>query len=157
MAPTTSNLVSPDLVWEIARGNNSYLVKRKEAGGVQFSRDPLNVANKNSRKHAGFVNPKAIGIQEAEKGGVTVVTKRESAYQKPGQSSIEATSLGGKPTKKIYTAVANLTAKHGYRPDLRETAVARVSAIRKSQKEPKPTPEPKLRGKKAKKAAEASS
>lgn len=30
--------------------NNSYLVKRKEAGGVQFSRDPLNLTNLNSRK-----------------------------------------------------------------------------------------------------------
>lgn len=30
--------------------NNSFLVKRKQAGGVQFSRDPLNLVNKNSRK-----------------------------------------------------------------------------------------------------------
>ena len=31
-------------------GNNAYLVKRKTAGGVQFSRDPLNLMNKHSRK-----------------------------------------------------------------------------------------------------------
>ncbi|KAI1085726.1 60S ribosomal protein L28 [Whalleya microplaca] len=157
MAPTTSNLVSPDLVWEIVRGNNSYLVKRKEAGGVQFSRDPLNLTNKNSRKYAGFVNPKAVGVQGTEKGGIKVVSKKESAFQKPGKAAIEATSSGGKPTRKIYAAVANQTAKNSYRPDLREAAVARVSAIRRSQKEPKPTPEQKPRGKKAKKAAEASS
>ena len=42
--------------------NNSFLVKRKQAGGVQFSRDPMNLVNKHSRKHAGFVNNKAIGI-----------------------------------------------------------------------------------------------
>ncbi len=30
--------------------NNAYLVKRKTAGGVQFSRDPLNLMNKHSRK-----------------------------------------------------------------------------------------------------------
>ncbi len=41
---------------------NAYLVKRSQAGGVQFSRDPLNLVNKHSRKHAGFVNAKAIGI-----------------------------------------------------------------------------------------------
>lgn len=41
---------------------NSYLCKRKQAGGVQFSRDPMNLTNKHSRKHAGFVNEKAIGI-----------------------------------------------------------------------------------------------
>jgi large subunit ribosomal protein L28e len=43
--------------------NNAFLVKRKQAGGVQLSRDPMNLANKHSRKHAGFLNEKAIGIQ----------------------------------------------------------------------------------------------
>lgn len=52
-----------------------------------------------------------------------------------------------------YKAVANHSAKNGYRPDLREVAVQRVSAIRRSQREPKPTPEKKPRGAKAKKAA----
>ena len=60
------------------------------------------------------------------------------------------------PTASTYKAVAGQVAKSGYRPDLREAAVARVSAIRQSQREPKPAPEHKLRGKKAKKAAEAS-
>lgn len=34
----------------IIGNNNSYLVKRNSGGGVQFSRDPLNLANVNSRK-----------------------------------------------------------------------------------------------------------
>ncbi|KAI0180433.1 60S ribosomal protein L28 [Hypoxylon sp. FL1284] len=153
MAPTTSNLVSPDLVWEIARGNNSFLVKRKESGGVQLSRDPMNLLNKNSRKYAGFVNPKAIGVQPAEKGGVKITSKKESAALKPAQASVEVTHSGGQSTKKLYKTVAGKTAKTGYRPDLREAAVARVSAVRKSQKDPKPTPETKPRGNKAKKAA----
>ena len=42
--------------------NNSYLVKRKQAGGVQFSRDPMNLTNKHSRKYEGYLNDKAIGI-----------------------------------------------------------------------------------------------
>ncbi|KAI5928629.1 60S ribosomal protein L28 [Camillea tinctor] len=156
MAPTTSDQVSPDLIWEIVRGNNSFLVKRKQAGGVQFSRDPLNLTNKDSRKYAGFVNPKAIGVAPAEKGGVKIISKKESAYQKPAKAITETTFHGGKATKKIYKAVANQTAKNGYRPDLREAAVSRVSAIRRSQKEPKPTPEKKPRGAQAKKAAETS-
>jgi len=45
------------------------------------------------------------------------------------------------------------TAKRGYRSDLRAEAVARASAIRKSQKPVKDTPAPKLRGAKARKAA----
>ncbi|KAI1393480.1 60S ribosomal protein L28 [Hypoxylon trugodes] len=153
MTLSTSNLVSADLVWEIVRNNNAYLVKRKEFGGVQFSRDPLNLTNKSNRKNAGFVNDKAIGVQPAEKGGVKVISKKESASQKPKESSIETTHSGGQATRKIYKTVANQTAKSGYRADLREAAVARVSAIRQSQKDPKPTPEKKPRGAKAKKAA----
>lgn len=30
--------------------NNSYLVKRKSGGGSQFSKDPMNLMNKYSRK-----------------------------------------------------------------------------------------------------------
>ncbi|KAI8966866.1 ribosomal protein L28e [Daldinia sp. FL1419] len=145
--------VSADLVWELVRNNNSYLVKRKEFGGVQFSRDPLNLTNVHSRKHAGFVNPKAIGIQAAEKNGVKVISKKVSAAQQPAKSTTEITHNGGQATRKLYKIVANQTAKSGYRPDLREAAVSRVSAIRQSQREPKPTPEKKPRGAKAKKAA----
>ncbi|KAL7626262.1 hypothetical protein AAE478_003032 [Parahypoxylon ruwenzoriense] len=156
MTATSSVLVSSDLIWEIVRSNNAYLVKRKDAGGVQFSRDPLNLTNKSTRKYAGFVNDKAIGVQPAEKGGVKVISKKESAFQKPAKSSTEITHNGGQATRKIYKTVANQTAKTGYRADLREAAVARVSAVRRSQKSPKPTPEPKLRGAKAKKATATS-
>ncbi|KAI5868036.1 60S ribosomal protein L28 [Durotheca rogersii] len=155
MATATSTQVPADLIWEIVRDNNSYLVKRKESGGIQFSRDPLNLTNKNSRKYAGFVNNKAIGVQFAEKGGVKIISKKQSAAHQPAKSSITTTHNGGQTTRKIYKSVANKTAKSGYRPDLREAAVARVSAVRRSQKDPKPTPEPKLRGAKAKKAAAA--
>ncbi|KAI0879552.1 ribosomal L28e family protein [Hypoxylon argillaceum] len=146
--------VSADLVWEIVRSNNSFLVKRKASGGIQFSRDPLNLTNKNSRKWAGFVNDKAIGVVPAEKGGVKVLSKKVEASKQPAKSINETTYSGGKSARKTYVAVANQVAKTGYRADLREAAVARTSAIRHSYKEPKPSPEPKLRGSKAKKAAE---
>ena len=57
----------------------------------------------------------------------------------------------------IYKSVASSTAKEGYRADLRQEAVARASAIRKSQQPKKETPEKKLRGAKAKAAAEKDS
>jgi large subunit ribosomal protein L28e len=156
MPNNTLPSVSSDLIWEITRSNNAYLVKRKGAGGVQFSRDPLNLLNKHSRKHAGFVNDKAFGVQAAEKGGVKVLSKKEADSQKPGKSTINVDFHGGKNSRSIYKAVANQTAKSGYRPDLREAAVSRVSAIRKSQRDPKPDPEVKPRGNKAKKAAASS-
>ena len=68
MAEHLQSNVSQDLVWEICRTfrcainltqvlmktmlgtNNAFLVKRKSGGGSQFSRDPLNLMNKHSRK-----------------------------------------------------------------------------------------------------------
>ena len=47
----------------------------------------------------------------------------------------------------------NQTTKQGYRPDLRQEAVARASAIRLSQRAKKDLPEKKARGKKAKNAS----
>lgn len=55
---------------------------------------------------------------------------------------------------RIYKGVADQTAKNGYRADLREEAVARVSAIRRSQKPKKETPAQKPRGAKARQAAQ---
>ncbi|KAI2642559.1 60S ribosomal protein L28 [Xylaria nigripes] len=145
--------VSPDLIWDIVRGNNSFLVKRC---GIQLSRDPLNLTNKHARKWAGFVNEKAIGIVPNEKGGVKVLSKKTAASQKPAKSVVVTTYSGGKSTRKTYAAVASQAAKRGYRADLRQAAVARASAIRRSQRATKPTPELKLRGSKAKKAAASS-
>lgn len=57
----------------------------------------------------------------------------------------------------IYKNVADKTAKSGYRADVREEAIARVSAVRRSQRPKKETPPKKLRGTAAKKAAEKES
>ncbi|KKY33855.1 putative ribosomal protein l28e [Diaporthe ampelina] len=143
--------VSADLVWEITRNNNSYLVKRNTGGGVQFSRDPLNLANKNSRKHAGYVNEKAVGISAEGDKGVHVVSKTKAANQ-PAKNAHKRTF--GSHNRKTFKNIASSTAKSGYRPDLREAAIARASAIRRSQRPVKPEPERKLRGNAAKKAAQ---
>lgn len=56
---------------------------------------------------------------------------------------------------RIYKGVADKTAKNSYRADLREEAVARVSAVRRSQLPKKDAPAQKLRGSKARKAEES--
>ena len=58
---------------------------------------------------------------------------------------------------RTYKGIVNYTAKQGYRADLRQEAVARASAIRQSQRPKKESPEKKVRGARAKKAAEGES
>lgn len=58
---------------------------------------------------------------------------------------------------RVYKGIVNHTAKQGYRADLRQEAVARASAIRQSSQPKKEAAEKKVRGSKAKKAAEKES
>lgn len=120
----------------------------------------------------------ALGIVPNEKGGIQVISKKQSAANKP-VSALTTVTIGGNKTNRksvetmhpgtfrhaggvltfhsdrTYKAVANLIARNGYRPDLRHAAVARASAIRRSQRTPKPEPEKKLRGAAARRAAAA--
>ncbi|KAL4877646.1 ribosomal L28e protein family-domain-containing protein [Aspergillus karnatakaensis] len=156
MAAERSN-VSNDLIWQLTRNQNAYLVKRNSGGGSQFSRDPLNVLNKHSFKYAGYSNTKAVGVQATENGGVVTITKKPGTAQQPAKS-ISTVSYGpGASTRKIYKGVADKTAKGGYRADLRQDAVARVSAIRRSQKPKRDTPARKPRGAQTRKAADQES
>ncbi|KAL2862977.1 60S ribosomal protein L28 [Aspergillus lucknowensis] len=155
MAAERSN-VSNDLIWQLTRTQNAYLVKRNSGGGVQFSRDPLNVLNKHSFKYAGYANTKAIGVQATEDGGVVAVTKKPGTAQQPAKSLATVTYGPNASNRKIYKGVADRTAKYGYRADLREEAVARVSALRRTQKPKKDTPARKPRGAQARKAEQES-
>ncbi|KAE8144550.1 ribosomal L28e protein family-domain-containing protein [Aspergillus avenaceus] len=149
--------VSSDLVWQITRTQNAFLVKRNSGGGSQFSRDPLNVQNKHSFKYAGYANTKAVGVQPTENGGVVVVTKKPSNPQQPAKNVVSVSYGPNASTRKIYKGVADRTAKYNYRADIREGAVSRVSAIRRSQKTKKDTPPQKPRGAQARKAADQES
>ncbi|PYI10892.1 ribosomal protein L28e [Aspergillus sclerotiicarbonarius CBS 121057] len=148
--------VSSDLIWQLTRTQNAFLVKRNSGGGSQFSRDPLNLQNKHSFKYAGYANTKAVGVQATENGGVVVITKKPSNPQQPAKNVVSVTYGSSASTRKIYKGVADKTAKNGYRADVREDAVARVSAIRRSQKPKKETPPQKPRGAQARKAEEKS-
>ncbi|KAL4801729.1 ribosomal L28e protein family-domain-containing protein [Aspergillus unguis] len=155
MAAERTN-VSSDLVWQLTRNQNAYLVKRNNNGGVQFSRDPLNVLNKHSFKYAGYANTKAVGVQATENGGVVAITKKPNTSQQPAKNYATVTYGPNASNRKIYKGVADRTAKGGYRADLRQDAIARVSAVRRSQKAKKETPARKVRGAQARKAAEES-
>ncbi|KAL2108260.1 hypothetical protein VUR80DRAFT_4059 [Thermomyces stellatus] len=150
-----SSAVSADVVWELVRNQNCFLVNRKGDGSPQFSRDPLNLTNIHSRKYAGFVNDKAIAVNASGKRGITVVSKNAKNVNRPFKSTSSFTMGDNKSNRKAYKAIAAQAAKRGYRADLLDAAVQRASAIRRSQRPVKADPEKKLRGAKARKAAES--
>lgn len=126
-------------------------MKRTQAGGVQFSRDPYNLLNKHTSKYSGLSNSKAIGVNSTGSDRkITVSTKTANKSHQPAKGSHSQTHGAGKSARGISRSVAGGTAKKGYRSDLRAAAVARVSALKKSQRPVRERPVKVRTGKKAK-------
>ena len=85
--------------------------------------------------------------------GVTVTTKNAAARtaHTPSKNLSSATYAPYKSNRKVARSIVSSTTKKGYRPDLSSMALARASAILRSQrpKAGQKTKERKLRGKKA--------
>jgi len=152
-------------------------VKRNQAGGVQFSKDPLNLTNLHSRKvnpqstqflaiarssdadvqsaqYSSLANPQAIGIN-AKDNKIEVTTKLGNNWNKPSKSYNKTTFKATTPSRKLINNAVSGNTKRGYRSDLHMEAVQRASAVKKSTRQVKATVKPtKLRGSKARKAAE---
>lgn len=138
-----------------------------------FSRDPLNLTNKHSRKYVGYANAqvhshpslphshsltptpffKAIGIQRDD--NTIAVTTKTSKQNQPAKLYHTSSYSASTPSRKLYKNIVNSTAKKGYRADLRAEAVSRASAIRASQRENKKERNSKPRGAKHRKAQQA--
>jgi large subunit ribosomal protein L28e len=83
-----------------------------------------------------------------------MTTKVSSRANQPAKSTHHSSFAASTPSRKLYKSIVNSTAKKGYRSDLRADAVARASAIKLSQREKKDAKPAKLRGAKARKAAQ---
>jgi len=94
-----------------------------------------------------LANSKTIDI--TDKGGIIKIkTRKTKASPYSVASAYATTSLRARSGPRHALGVAAAPAKRGYRPDLRTAALARVSALLAAQKEPKPTPQKKVRGRK---------
>jgi len=109
----------------------------------------LNLTNKHSKTHAGFVNEKALGIQDSGNGGITLITKKAKSSNKPASSQSSVSFGSNKPARKVYKTVASHS--KGYRDDLIPAAVQRASAVKYTQKTKRDLPAKKPRGAKANK------
>ncbi len=65
--------MSSELVWQLVRNSNAFLIKQK-SNGTTFSREKFNLRNKHSFKDSGIANKQGIDVS-AVKGGVKVSTK----------------------------------------------------------------------------------
>jgi len=122
------------------------MVKRVEEGPV-FSREPGNLTNLHSFKYSGLANSKVIDVKPTE-SGAQLVTRKKSASPRAVRPAFATSTIRSRSGSRRSLGVAATLAKRGYRPDLRAATLARVSAVLASQKEKKPSPPKKTRGKK---------
>ncbi|KAK0184686.1 ribosomal L28e/Mak16 [Armillaria mellea] len=139
--------MSSDLQWLLVRNNSSFIVKRVPEGPI-FSREPGNLRNLHSYKYSGLANAKTIDVSDSP-AGVKITTRKPKASPHAVASAKAVTYIRPRSGTRRALGIASQSAKKGYRPDLRTAALARVSALIAAQKEPKPSPPKKLRGKKA--------
>ncbi|XP_020225643.1 60S ribosomal protein L28-2 [Cajanus cajan] len=127
--------VPGQLVWEIVKKNNSFLVKQFGRGtqSIQFSREPNNLYNLNSFKYSGLANKKTVTVQPAGKDlSVLFATTKTKKQNKP--SALLHKSVMKKEFRRMAKAVENQVAENYYRPDLKKAALARLSVVHRSLK-----------------------
>lgn len=132
--------MSNDLIWQLVRNNNSFLVKRN---GVSLSREPGNLLNKHSFKYSGLLK-KTVGVSQVGTS-VEISTKIARKTRKPA-SSIEKS--------KHYKSVRSLAPGikknlEFYRPDLTDAVLGRISRYQYTKRTIKPATARKPRGNKA--------
>nr|DAD44483.1 TPA_asm: hypothetical protein HUJ06_002713 [Nelumbo nucifera] len=126
------------LIWEIVKRNNSFLVKEFGNGtaSVQFSKEGNNLYNVNSYKHSGLANKKTVTIQPGGKdlSVVLATTKTKKTKKQNKPTSLTHKSVMKKEFRRMAKAVTNQVANNYYRPDLKNAALARLSAVHRSLK-----------------------
>merc|ERR1711964_654728 len=118
---------SSDLVWQIVRKNNSFLVKRNM---LELSSEPNNLMNKNSFKYSGIANTEAVGIEDEGKG-VTFTKKNPKRQRQPARNLVSVELK--KDFRKVAKTIKDATEGSFYRKDLTKPALARWYKIWKSQ------------------------
>lgn len=132
--------VSNDLLWHLVNKNSSFIVKRRQAGGVVASRDPLNLTARYTKSQSGFANSKAVGVVVNKDGNIQLLTKTQKNANKPSKAVSTTTFKQYKSARKVAAAVSKAT--RGYRNDLVEDAVLKASALTRARVAKKSYPVP---------------
>ncbi|KAH7298285.1 hypothetical protein KP509_25G035500 [Ceratopteris richardii] len=124
--------VSSDLLWQLVKKNNKFLVKRNGncSASVQFSSEPNNLYNLNTYTFSGLANKKTVSITPGPDLSVYLATTKTKKSTKP-KDSIHRTHMK-KDVRRMAGVIVNQVAQNGYRPDLKRAALAKLCTVHKS-------------------------
>lgn len=129
--------VSPNLVWDVVRKHNAFV---KKSGVTTFSAEKGNLRNKHSFKYSGLAQRKTVSVHEEVSMKDDAPVRR--IVMTVGKSNVHQPAISKKETKvegyltavDAINAVNEATYGDYYRPDMRATALARLSALRASRR-----------------------
>ncbi|KAM7254460.1 hypothetical protein ACFE04_003840 [Oxalis oulophora] len=136
--------VPGQLIWEIVKNNNSFLVKEFGNGtaAIQFSKEPNNLYNVHSYKYSGLANKKTVTIQGDVKNKTVVLSTTKTKKQNKPASLLHKSILK-REFSRMAKAVSNQVGDNFYRPDLKSAALAKLSVVHRSLKVAKSGPKRK--------------
>jgi len=118
--------LSDDLVWAVVGKRNAHMVQHKRLG-KKFTAEPGNLTAQHGRKFSVYMS-KSVGASDDGKGNTTLTLATKAAGSKPskGKHSVKLNAYG-RGTSKTTKTVKKLLEEQFYRPDLAQTAAARLA------------------------------
>ncbi|CAD8110523.1 unnamed protein product [Paramecium primaurelia] len=97
--------MSQQVLWEVVKGNNAFLVKRN---GLTLSTDPFNNTGVQTYSSTGFISKNAVGVVSTsgkvnQINNINLVTKKSTKFQQADRKT--------KNTQSVYAST--LAVKHG--------------------------------------------
>jgi large subunit ribosomal protein L28e len=120
--------MSANLVWQLVRGNSSFLVKNAAHDGTTLTKEPNNLRQVNSFKYSGLASRRPVGLTATDKGvTLTIATKRNQS--KPAKKHVSIAL--NRDSRRAGRAIKAVLATNNYRPDLTAAALARLTALKR--------------------------
>ncbi|ORX33388.1 ribosomal L28e protein family-domain-containing protein [Kockovaella imperatae] len=121
--------MSADLHWLLLRKWNSFQHPGVK-GGPTLSKEHGNLRNIHSHKYSGLSNHNSVSIFADKNGAITFTKlKKDVAPNKVRDARSSSTLRRTTGSRRANKIAAVETAGKGYRADLRQAAVARISAL----------------------------
>ena len=124
------------LVWELVKNNNSFMRKvngkTRRSGSVRFSVERGNLTSRSTYKYSGLANSKTIDITPTSdnRAALTLKTKKASTSGKGGKTEIAL----NKPFRRTEKTIKSQATDNYYRPDLKNAALAKYTAVYRSNR-----------------------
>mmetsp|Transcript_11269 Transcript_11269/g.19561 ORF Transcript_11269/g.19561 Transcript_11269/m.19561 type:complete len:148 (-) Transcript_11269:47-490(-) len=124
------------LVWELVKNNNSFMRKvngrTSRSGSIRFSVERGNLMSRSTYKYSGLANSKTIDISATDdnRAALTIKTKKATTSGKSGKAAIAL----NKDFRRVEKTIQSQATDNYYRPDLKSAALAKYTAVYRSNR-----------------------